>query len=215
MGDFQVQDGQLFLFQGDSITDAGRRAEAAPFGIGYASLFVEMITAQYPERSIRYINKGIGGDNTAGLRVRWEDDVIGHQPDWLSIMIGINDLHTFLRQDGACVTVDLYRENYDFILAQTRDKTDARLILVDPFYISNDAGGESFESTVLETIEAYIGVVHDMVAKYETYHVRTHEVFQRHLAYRESGVFCPEPVHPARAGHVVIAQALIDALHGG
>ena len=60
MGDFLLQDGQTFLFQGDSITDCGRRADHAPYGIGYASLVREMVTAQHPERQINFVNKGIG-----------------------------------------------------------------------------------------------------------------------------------------------------------
>jgi len=60
MADFPVLDGQLFLFQGDSITDAGRRGGAAPLGEGYASIFTQLMTAAYPDREVRYINKGIG-----------------------------------------------------------------------------------------------------------------------------------------------------------
>ena len=110
MGDFPVLDGQLFLFQGDSITDCGRRAASAPFGGGYPSIFIERMTAAFPERKVRYINKGISGDRVTGLRDRWEDDVIRHQPDWVSILIGINDLHGFLRDPANGVSVETYRE---------------------------------------------------------------------------------------------------------
>jgi len=40
-----------------------------------------------------------------------------------------------------------------------------------------------------------------------------HDIFAEHLKYRESEVFCPEPVHPGRTGHVVIANAVLEALH--
>ncbi len=215
MADFPVLDGQLFLFQGDSITDAGRRGGAAPLGEGYASIFTQLMTAAYPDREVRYINKGIGGDNTVGLRNRWEDDVIRHRPDWLSILIGINDLHTFLYQSNPCVGVDVYREKYDSILATTREKTRAQIVLLDPFYISLDDRGQSFRSTVLQTIGDYIAVVDEMAAKYGTYHLKTHELFARHLQHREADYFCPEPVHPNRAGHIVIAQAMMDVLSAG
>jgi len=55
MSDFLVQDGQTYLFQGDSITDAGRRAAAAPFGAGYAKLVIDLATANYPDRQITWI----------------------------------------------------------------------------------------------------------------------------------------------------------------
>ena len=214
MGEFPVLDGQLFLFQGDSTTDCGRRYDAAPLGGGYASLFTQLVSARFPERSIRYINKGIGGDRTTGLRDRWEDDVIRHQPDWLSILIGINDLHSYLLQPEGGVSVELYREKYDSILATTREKTPAKIILLDPFYISLDRTGQGFRSKVLETIPEYIAVVAEMAEKYGAYRVRTHDVFAEHLKHREAEYFCPEPVHPNQAGHLVIATAMMRALKG-
>lgn len=214
MDDLPVQDGQLFVFQGDSITDCGRRLEAYPYGSGYVSLFIEMVTACYPERAIRYLNKGIGGDRATGLRDRWEDDVIRHQPDWVSILIGINDLHSYLLDPAAGVSVELYREMYESVLTTTRDKTGARLVLLDPFYISTDTSGLSFRSRVLELIPQYIAVVDEMAARFGAFHVKTHEIFQEHLKYREPDVFCPEPVHPNRAGHMVIAAAMLRTLRG-
>lgn len=215
MGDFPVLDGQLFLFQGDSITDCGRRAASAPFGGGYPSIFIERMTAAFPERKVRYINKGISGDRVTGLRDRWEDDVIRHRPDWVSILIGINDLHGFLRDPANGVSVETYRERYDSILATTREKTGANLLLLDPFYISLDREtGQSFRSTVLDIIPQYIAVVHEMAAKYNACHLKTHELFQQHLQYREAEAFCPEPVHPNHTGHMVIADAMMRVLAG-
>ncbi|HCA46082.1 MAG TPA: GDSL family lipase, partial [Armatimonadetes bacterium] len=74
------------------MTDAGRRTTAAPFGTGYAKLTVDLVTARYPERRIHWINKGIGGNRVTQLAERWTDDVIRHEPDWVSILIGINDV---------------------------------------------------------------------------------------------------------------------------
>jgi lysophospholipase L1-like esterase len=212
MGEFPVLDGQLFLFQGDSITDCGRRGPAAPLGSGYASMFVERVTAAYPERTIRYLNKGIGGDRVTGLRDRWEDDVLRHRPDWVSILIGINDLHSVLRKAEPCVPVELYREAYEEIIVRTQERLNAKIVVMDPFYISIDAGGHSFRSMVLELLPQYIGVVHELAAKYGTYHVKTHELFQEHLKYRDAETFCPEPVHPNHTGHMILADALLRAL---
>ncbi|MBT4141346.1 MAG: GDSL family lipase, partial [Candidatus Latescibacteria bacterium] len=62
MSDFWIEDGETMLFIGDSITDCGRRGGDAPFGSGYVRFFTELATAEYPERNIRFINKGIGGN---------------------------------------------------------------------------------------------------------------------------------------------------------
>ena len=88
MSDFGIQDGEKVLFIGDSITDCGRRDRAVPLGDGYVSIFTELATARYPERSIEWVNTGIGGNRTTHLTERWQPDVIDHRPDRLSIKIG-------------------------------------------------------------------------------------------------------------------------------
>lgn len=67
-------------------------------------------------------------------------------------------------------------------------------------------------SEVLEILPEYIAAVHDMSRKYGARLVKLHEVFQRHLMFRGSEVFCPEPVHPNRCGHLVIATELFRGL---
>ncbi|MGC9318667.1 MAG: SGNH/GDSL hydrolase family protein [Armatimonadota bacterium] len=212
MADLPVQDGQTYIFQGDSITDAGRRAAAAPHGTGYAKLTIDLVTAKYPEREIRWLNKGIGGNRVTQLAERWTDDVIRHQPDWVSILIGINDLHSVIRQAEPMVPAELYREKYDEILTRTAEETDARVLLLDPFYISADSAEGSFRALVMERIPQYIEVVQQMAKEHGCRHIATHELFQQHLKYRESEFFCPEPVHPGPSGHMVIANAIVEAL---
>ena len=213
MDDFMLQDGQLFLFQGDSITDCGRRGDAAPFGTGYASLVREMVTALYPDRVIAFMNRGIGGNTTTDLKERWDDDVIRHQPDWLSILIGINDIHRYLfnPDPGVQVSPELFREQYDWLLQRTLSETNARIVLLEPFYISLSSK-DTRRAQVLELLPEYIRVVHDMAEKYDTLLVPLHQVFQDHLVYYDAETFCPEPVHPNRGGHILMAFELLKIL---
>ncbi len=212
MGDLMLKDGQTILFIGDSITDCGRRGMEAPLGNGYVRIFSELVTTRYPERNIRYINKGIGGNRVTDLKLRWHDDVLYHSPDWLSIKIGINDLHSYLGGANPMVTAELFEETYDFILDLTAKEIGCKVVLIDPFYISRDRSGQTFRSRVLETLPDYIEVVHRMKDKHHTRLVETHELFQNHLRYRDSDAFCPEPVHPGHTGHLVIAEELFKIL---
>ena len=202
------------LFIGDSITDCGRRGAEAPLGSGYVSLFSELATARYPDRQIRYINKGIGGNKITDLSERWRDDVLFHKPDKLSIKIGINDLHSHLRGVEGGVSPELFAELYDGVLALTKAELACPVVLISPFYISRDNSGQTFRSQVLELLPRYIETVEALSAKYETKLVRLHDIFQRHLEHRDADVFCPEPVHPNRAGHLVIADAVVGAMGG-
>src|SRR4051812_2293038 len=84
--------GQKILFIGDSITDADRTGGFAPYGNGYVSIVRDLIIARYPELRLTFVNKGISGNTTRHLLLRWEQDVIAEEPDWLSLKIGINDV---------------------------------------------------------------------------------------------------------------------------
>ncbi len=209
MSRFLFKNGETVLFIGDSITDCGRRAQFAPLGDGYVKLATDLITARYPERGIRFINKGISGNTVRDLFNRWEDDVVRQRPDWLSIKIGINDLHRNLSKTPDAVTPRQYAELYRGILEAARKKTRAKLILIDPFYISQDRAPGSWRHSVLELLPKYLAVAHKLAREFRTLHVRTHEAYQRHLRHRDADQFCPEPVHPNVSGHIIIAHEFL------
>ena len=216
MSDFLVQDGQTFLFQGDSITDCGRRDAATPLGSGYPLLVSEMVTALYPERKINFINRGISGDTTKDLKRRWDEDMVAVQPDWMSILIGINDSHRWLFNPDPEVKVSPaeFRENYDFLLQRATTETKAKIVLLEPFYITLPCDDPD-RTKVLDLLPEYIQVARDMSAKYGTALVPMNDIYQKHLALRESAAFCPEPVHPNHGGHMVMAVELLRALGAG
>jgi len=212
MAKLAIENGQKVVMIGDSITDCGRRAEAAPLGAGYVGLLVEMITAKWPELDIEWINMGIGGNTVTDLRGRWQEDVMAHAPDWLTVKIGINDLHRYLNDVPESVPVDLFRTTYDDILTQAVEGFGPKLMLIDPFYVALGDTEDEHQQKVLALMPEYIGVVHEMAEKYGARLVETHEVFKTQLKHREPAFFCPEPVHPFRVGHAIIANAVLDGL---
>jgi len=212
MGNLCIQDGQKILFIGDSITDCGRRDSAVPLGNGYVKFFTELVMALYPERNIEYVNTGIGGNRITDLRGRWQVDAMDYKPDWLSIKIGINDLHSFLGEDPNGVSPELFAEIFEYLLDLTTKNLDCKIILIDPFYMSTETSGESFQSKVLDIIPKYIETVHKMSQKYNTKLVKLHDMFQNQLKYREASTFCGEPVHPNLVGHLTMAVELLKVL---
>lgn len=84
------------IFIGDSITDCGRSKPYAEgrgaLGSGYVSLINAHLEAFHSKLMIRVINAGISGNTVRDLKGRWDADVFEHKPDWVSIMIGINDV---------------------------------------------------------------------------------------------------------------------------
>ena len=212
MGDLCFQDGQKALFIGDSITDCGRRDVAPPLGDGYVKLLHDLVVGGWPERRITWVNKGIGGNKVTDLQARWEDDVIREAPDWLSVKIGINDLHNYLADRQGGVSPALFRATYQEILTRTRAAIKPQLILITPFYVSADRAPQSARSLVLDLLPEYISVVEAMAEEFAARVVRLQPMFERQLQYRPADSFGPEPVHPNRTGHLLIAQEVLRVL---
>jgi len=209
---FRIQDGETVLSIGDSITDCGRRAQEAPLGNGYVRIFSEWVTAAHPDRRIRYLNKGIGGNRITDLKNRWRDDVLEQEFQWLTIMIGINDCASHVMSMPNSVGPKLYAEIYDELLERTTAEHPCNIVLLDPFFISRDVTGNSMRSDFLGALPGYIKTVHRMARKHKTRLVKTQDAFQEHLKHREADFFAPEPVHPYHIGHVIVAHELYRAL---
>ena len=211
----QLKSGETILFIGDSITDCGRRNNGGTLGEGYVRWFDVLLTLRETDKRVTIINKGIGGDRITGLQQRWTDDVLRHKPDWLSIKIGINDLHSYLNNpsDPQSVSPKVYAQAFDDILARTHKALPkCRILLIDPFYISIENTPDLWRRKVLDLLPGYIKTVHQMSRQYKTRLVETHAVYQRLLKYRDADTFCAEPVHPNQVGHAVIAEAVYAAL---
>ena len=210
----QIRNGQKVLFIGDSITDCGRRDSQRPLGNGYVKLLADLWIIREPAKRVEIINKGIGGDNVVGLRNRWTDDVLRNRPDWLSIKIGINDLHGYVFAGSKELSPQSYEVAYREILERTRQALPkCRILLVDPFYISRDTAPNSQRKQVLDSMPDYLSIVDRLSRTFKAQHIKTHELFGRLLKYYEPDTFCAEPVHPNPTGHLVIAEAIYDALN--
>ncbi len=212
VGDLCVQDREKLLFIGDSITDCGRRNVALPLGDGYVALLHDLVIGQWPERDITWVNKGMGGNKVTDLAERWEEDVIREAPQWLAVKIGINDLHNYLldRQQG--VSPARFRETYEAILTRAVSAIKPRLVLITPFYISSDRSGQSVRSVVLSLLPEYLSIVEALAQKFGARVVRLQPMFEQQLRYRPADTFCPEPVHPNRTGHLLIAQEVLRVM---
>ena len=211
---FAIKPKQTVLFTGDSITDCGRRGEHRPLGSGYVKMTVDLITARYPAHNCRVINTGISGNTVRNLRDRWTDDCIRHRPDWLSIMIGINDVHRWLNQTPESVSPEEFVTLYDAILTRVRKETKARLVLITPFYMSraNPADTDGFRGRVMQSLPAYIKTVEKMAAKHQARLVHLHAMFQRQLGTRQPDDFGNEPVHPNPTGHLLMAHEWLQTM---
>ncbi|MBB5827811.1 SGNH/GDSL hydrolase family protein [Micromonospora carbonacea] len=200
--------GQRVVFIGDSITDCGRRDHAAPYGDGYLSLVRAFVDARYPERELTWVNRGVGGDTIRDLAARWDADAIAERPDWLCVMVGINDIWRAFSpgQEAEAVPIDEYERTLRALLRRAVTATGCRLVLADPFLIEADVD----EPQRAET-DRYAAVVAAVAKDFEAVHVATQAAFDRVLAHSPSSRWADDRVHPGLPGHAVIADAFLAA----
>lgn len=200
--------GQHIVFIGDSITDAGRRDRIPPYGDGYMSLVRALVMARRPELRLRWTNRGVGGDTVRHLADRWERDVVAATPDWLSVMIGINDVwRAFAGRPEEAVPIDEYEQTLRRLLHGAIDATGCRLILADPYLIEPDqAEPQRAES------DRYGGVVDTLAKEFDAVHVRTQQAFDRALRVSPPQDWADDRIHPNLPGTAIIAEAYLAAL---
>lgn len=203
-----IEDNALVLFQGDSITDAGRDAAGEGMGIGYAFLASAWFSALHPEKHVRFLNRGISGHRAKELEERWQRDCIDVKPDWVSIMIGIND--TWRRFDSNDPTsTEAYEKSYRHILATTRDRLGARFILIEPFVLPYPDDRKAWRADLDPRIE----VVHKLAREFDAILVPLDKLFAEAIVRREPAYWAGDGVHPSFAGHAFIAQAWLKAVN--
>lgn len=199
---------QKILFVGDSITDAGRRASAAPYGDGYVAMVRSLLLARYPNLGLRFANRGVSGDTVRHLAARWERDVLAERPDWLSVGIGINDVwRTFGGDPFEAVPLPEYEATLRDLLGQARQEIGARIILIEPYMIEPDRA-----QPMRRQMDWYGEVVGRLAAEYGATLVRAQAAFDAALATTAPGDWSSDQIHPNGPGHALIALAFLRAI---
>ena len=202
------KDGQHILLIGDSITDCGRRDENAPYDDGYVSLLRAFTTARHPEAWLTWTNRGISGNTVSHLAKRWEADSLAPRPDWLSLMIGINDVwRAFDGHPEDAVPLEEYIETVRTLLRRAVEETGCRLILADPYIIEPDLTEPQRAAS-----DRFVAAVAGLAEEFDAVHIPTQRVFDAALASTASADWAHDRIHPNLAGHALIADAFMKAL---
>ncbi len=203
------------LFIGDSITssvrnfDAGGEGGDDAFGSGYVRMVKSHLEAFYPERRIRTVNMGIGGNTVRHLAARWENDVLNRTPDWLSVMIGINDVW---RQFDAPLRTELhvlpeeYRDTYRSLLERVRGSLRG-LVICSPYVIDDDPA-----DPMRARMDEYREISRELATEFDAIYVDTQAPFLSHLRHYHSNALCWDRIHPNSTGHMLIARAWLNAI---
>ncbi|MDF1512707.1 MAG: SGNH/GDSL hydrolase family protein [Anaerolineae bacterium] len=197
-----LEDNAVVLFQGDSITDAGRsRLNDEDLGRGYAAMAAAWFQALYPERGVRFLNRGISGNRVKDLRARWKIDCLDLNPTWVSIMIGIND--TWRRYDSSDPTsTQDYEQDFHFICTQVMVKLNARLIIMEPFLLPIPPDRVNWRVD----LDPKIAAARRMAREFNAIFMPLDGVFASAATRQSMEYWLPDGVHPTAAAHALIAQ---------
>ncbi|HLQ58287.1 MAG TPA: GDSL-type esterase/lipase family protein [Gemmatimonadales bacterium] len=207
--------GTVVLFQGDSITDAGRNRESADpnaagaLGNGYPLLVASAVLAARPSGGLRFYNRGISGNKVPDLQQRWTADTIDLHPQVLSILIGVNDFWHKL-DHGYNGTVQDYEQQYNALLDGTRQALPrVHLIVLEPFVLRCGAVDARWFPEFDQRRAAAARVAKRARATF----VPLQTVFNQHTRTTPAEYWAADGVHPTPAGHAVIAEQWRRAAH--
>ncbi|MGI5958733.1 MAG: SGNH/GDSL hydrolase family protein [Massiliimalia sp.] len=210
----KIEKGSKLVFIGDSISDFER---ARPYGEGlfggigksYVGLVDAMLKTTYPESKIRVINMGIAGNNTRDLLARWDTDVMDLHPDWLGILIGINDV--WRQFDSPLLTeqhvgVEEYEQNLRIMIERTLP-TLKGLILMTPYFMETNR-----QDPMRIRMEQYAQVVKKLAEEYGAVFVDLQAAFDQYFEHYHPMSVNWDYIHPDIVGHTIIMRAVLKAL---
>jgi len=207
--------GTVVLFQGDSITDAGRNRASADansagaLGSGYPLLVASAVLAARPGGALRFYNRGISGNKVPDLQQRWTTDTIDLKPAVLSILIGVNDFWHKL-DHGYNGTVLDYEQQYNALLDATREALpQVHLIVLEPFVLRTGA----VDARWFPEFDQRRAAAARVAARARATFVPLQTVFNQQTRSTPPEYWAADGVHPTPAGHAVIAEQWRRAAH--
>jgi lysophospholipase L1-like esterase len=180
-----------------------------PLGKGYVSQVNALLGAAYPEAPVRVVNMGCSGNTVRDLKARWATDVVALRPDWLAVMIGINDVwRQFDCPLAPEIAVDPkeYGATLDELLATTKPQVKGMVVL-SPFFIESNR-----QDPMRQRMDEYGQVALSTARRHGAIPVDVQAAFDRVLAHQHPCNLAWDRIHPNLVGHMVIARAFLDAV---
>ena len=200
---------KVILFQGDSITDAGRiREDGENLGMGYPAFTAGELGVAYPGQFSVY-NRGISGNRVVDVYARIKKDIINLCPDCLSILIGINDVwHEVGEQNG--VDAEKYGRIYQMLVQEIREALpDVKIMILEPFVLKASATQEAWDLFRTETAKRAEHARH-VAEENNLLFLPLQERFDQAARTAPEDFWLRDGVHPTPAGHAIIKDAWME-----
>jgi lysophospholipase L1-like esterase len=204
----------VILFQGDSITDAGRNKEDNSFntpralGSGYAVLAAAAMLEKFAALNLKIHNKGISGNKVFQLAERWDKDCLDIKPDVLSILIGVNDIwHKLNGQYNG--TPEIYKRDYVALLERTRKALpDIKLVICEPFAVK---GVKAVDEKWYPEFFEYQKISREIADQFGAVFVPFQKVYDEAQKHAPGAYWTGDGVHASLAGAQLMASAWLKS----
>ena len=206
---------QTILFQGDSITDAGRNRQdegynnARALGTGYAMLAAAQLLVKYAPLNLKIYNRGISGNKVFNLADRWDKDCIDIKPDIVSILIGVNDIWHKIdgRYDG---TIEIYRRDYIALLERTRKVLPyVKFIIGEPFGVR---GVKAVDDKWYPEFYEYQKAAREIADQFDAAFIPYQAVYDEAQKRAPGAYWTGDGVHASLAGARLMAEAWLETV---
>ncbi len=209
-----IPPGSRLVFIGNSITDCGRARPAVEgnieaFGNGYVSLVEAIITGSDATKRLHIVNVGMNGDTVRNIAARWERDVLAWEPEWLSIMIGINDVWRSIDFISGLETqdsLDEYARTLRELVRTIRPRLQG-LVLMSPYHIQPDRS-----DPMRSMMDRYGAAVREIAEENRAIFVDTQAAFDRAMKILNPISLAEDRVHVNLVGHAILARAFLDGV---
>lgn len=204
---------KTFLFQGDSITDANRDDEEKinwGLGCGYA-FFIASEFEKKNKNCFRFINRGDSGDRITDVYARIKEDIINLKPDYMSILIGVNDVSHELTMNCG-VSPKKFRMIYEMLIDEIRESLpEIRIIILEPFILKGlhtKKLWKEFDCEVRKMAE----ISKEVAEKYNFDFVPLQNRFDELCKDGNTDNWTVDGIHPTPEGHHIIKEELLKVI---
>lgn len=203
------------LLQGDSITDCYRPYNDDKYlGAGYAEFVCGEIKYKYGDL-YHVMNKGISGNTVVDLYARIKREIINLKPDYLSILIGVND-YLHLVESGTGVDIDIFEEVYSMLIETIMEKLpEIKIFIMEPFVFEytltcstkeEPNKWQGFKTGVRERAD----VAKKIAEKYGIPFIPLQARLDSEVEKFGVSSLTEDGVHPTALGHRIIADAWLE-----
>ena len=208
---------KCILFQGDSITDCGRsRENDIATGTGYPTMVKGELGFECPAQ-YTFINRGISGNRIVDVYARIKADIINLKPDYMSILIGVNDVWHELNGVHNGVSAEKFEKIYDMLIAEILEALpNIKIMIMEPFVLEgfNTCATEAFPDRwgqFRTEVPLRAAVAKRIAEKYNLVYVTLQDKFNEACKEAEAVYWLEDGVHPTPMGHWIIKNEWMKA----